>query len=45
MANMGVDAPQAPMGGWVHDTLKILITGPSLLDNCHLENEFHEKSG
>ena len=39
---MGVAAPRAPVGGWVHDPLKSLVMGPSLLDNCYLENKFHK---
>ena len=29
----------------VHERLKSLVMGPSLLDNCYLENEFHKKIG
>ena len=36
--NMGVAAPQAPVGSWgVHDPLKSLVMGPSLLDNFYPE--------
>ena len=41
---MGVAAPQAPVGGWCLGLLKSLVTGPSLLVNCYLENQFHKKS-
>ena len=36
---MGVAALRA-VG--VHDPLKSLVMGPSLLDNCYLENKFHK---
>ena len=36
---MGVAAPRA-VG--VPDPLKSFVMGPSLLDNCYLENEFHK---
>ena len=39
---MCVTALRAPVGGWVHDHLKSLITGPSLLGNCCLENKYHK---
>ena len=39
-----VAAPQAPVGGWGprSDPLKSLVMGPSLLDNCYLENKSHK---
>ena len=41
---MGVAAPKAPVQ-WavgVHEPLKSLVRGSSLLDNCYLENKFHK---
>ena len=40
---MGVAAPQAPVGVWVRDPHKSLVTDPSLLVNCFLGNKFHKK--
>ena len=32
------------MGDGVYEPLKSLVTGPSSLGNCNLENKFHKKS-
>ena len=34
-------APRAVVGGW-GPSFKSLVTGPSLLGNCFLENKFHK---